>query len=125
MTLLKTIVGEAIKSALWDEDEHIRIAWITLIAMADDAGEVEITTLGLSRLGNLDIDDAISAMQVLLGETADGDRTDGKMYVARLHGCRYRIDGFDKIVDMVKLGGARASNREAQARYRESKKGVV
>lgn len=125
MTLLKTIVGEAIKSALWDEDEHIRIAWITLIAMADDAGEVEITTLGLSRLGNLDIDDAISAMQVLLGETADGDRTDGKMYVERLHGCRYRIDGFDKIVDMVKLGGARASNREAQARYRESKKGVV
>lgn len=125
MTLLKTIVGEAIKSALWDEDAHIRIAWITLIAMADDAGEVEITTLGLSRLGNLDIEDAISAMQVLLGETADGDRTDGKMYVYRLHGCRYRIDGFVKIVDMVKLGGARASNREAQARYRESKKGVV
>jgi hypothetical protein len=49
-------------STIWAEDDKTRIVWVTMLAMADQHGEVHSTVPGLSRLSGVPVADVEKAL---------------------------------------------------------------
>lgn len=54
-----------IHSTIWREPNHIRIVWITMLAMCDSKGEVQGSVPGLSDAARVSLDECIDALGVL------------------------------------------------------------
>ena len=61
------IYGSILDSSVWGAPDHVRILWITLLAMADAEGIVEASIDGLARRSVLDLDRVRAALDVLTG----------------------------------------------------------
>lgn len=64
-----------IHSSIWSEPDHVRIVWITMLAMANSDGMVEASIGGLARAANVSRDRCEEALAVLMGP--DPDSRDG------------------------------------------------
>jgi len=54
-------------SSVWSQPHHVRIVWITMLAMADANGVVAASIDGLARRAVVTIDEAEDALRVFLG----------------------------------------------------------
>lgn len=52
-------------STIWSEDDATRLVWITMLAMADQNGEVEATIPGLANAARVSIESAEEALEKL------------------------------------------------------------
>lgn len=107
-----------IHSTVWRAEPHVKIVWITLLAMADRLGRVEASLPGLADAARVSIDEAEAALTVLsspdpYSRTRDYD------------GRRIRaIDGGWQLLNYLKYREARTADerrfqvREAVARHR-------
>jgi len=50
-------------SSIWTEDDHTRILWISMLAMADKNGEIHASVPGLARLANIPIASCEKALE--------------------------------------------------------------
>ena len=64
------LFSSILASTIWREPNHVRIVWITLLAMADRDGVAEGSVPGLSDFARVSIDDCRDALRRL----ADPDR---------------------------------------------------
>lgn len=79
-------------SSVWDQPDHVRIVWITMLAMKDIDGVVESSVPGLARLARLSRDQTEDALRIL-SEPDPDSRT------AIMEGRRIvRIDGGWRLV---------------------------
>jgi hypothetical protein len=60
------LFGSIIASTIWREDNETRIVWITMLAMADQRGEVSASLPGLSDFARVSIPDTERALAKLL-----------------------------------------------------------
>jgi len=66
-------------SSIWLEATHVRIVWITLLAMADAAGCVHASPRGLAHRANVTPDECADALARFLGPDQDSrDGTEGR-----------------------------------------------
>lgn len=54
-----------VTSTVWSEDDRTRITWITMLAMANQHGEVEASIPGLAKLATVPIKDVEKALEIL------------------------------------------------------------
>jgi hypothetical protein len=114
-----------VHSSLWTEPDHIRILFITLLAIADSEGYVFGSRNGLIRLANLDPDDCAQTdpFQALLDPDKDSSdllrnpENEGRRIEAVPGG--FRILNFLHYRGLRHDGDRRDTNREAQRRHRE------
>lgn len=66
-------------SSIWNEPNHVRILFITLLALADSNGRFEGSPAGLAALARLTVDEAVDALKVLEGpDQHSSDGTTGE-----------------------------------------------
>lgn len=66
-------------SSIWNEPDHVRLLWITLLATADADGNVEGSVGGLAHLARISPKQCEHALQVLSSPDPDsGDETTGE-----------------------------------------------
>ena len=61
------LFNSIVTSTIWTEDDKTRIVWITMLAIADQNGEVQASIPGLARLAAVSISDAEMAIAKFLG----------------------------------------------------------
>jgi uncharacterized phage protein (TIGR02220 family) len=116
--LFQQIVG----SSVWSAQNHVRIAWITMLAIADKFGVAACTVGGLSALARISREEAEDALKVLSSPDSDTltQANEGRRIV--------RVEGGWKILNWeiyrakAKAALVREYNREAQAKYRDGQK---
>jgi hypothetical protein len=59
--LFSSIVG----STIWSEDDHTRLVWITMLALANWHGEVEASVPGLAKLASVPLESVEQALRKL------------------------------------------------------------
>jgi hypothetical protein len=59
------LYSSIIHSTVWREDDHVRLVWITLLAMCDKNGDVESSIPGLADAARVSIDNCIDALDKL------------------------------------------------------------
>lgn len=60
------LFNSILHSTIWSEPDHVRIVWITMLAMADKYGDVHAAVPGLARMAGKsleDVEDAIGRFQ--------------------------------------------------------------
>lgn len=59
------LFNSILASTVWREPDHVRILWITMLAMADKYGVVEASLPGLADFARIHIDDCRAGIQAL------------------------------------------------------------
>lgn len=113
------LYSSILHSTVWREANHVRIVWITMLAMCDARGVVEASLPGLTDAARVTMDECRDALERLsapdqYSRTRDHDgrrvaEVDGGWLV--LNRTKYR--------DSVSYEHERARNAERQRRYRE------
>ena len=121
MTGWTPLYQQIIGSSIWEAPDHIRIAWITLLAVSNKEGIAAVTTSGLSRLANITIEHAEDAIRVLSGPDPDTltQANEGR----RIARCEdgWKLLNFQKYRDKAKKAALREYNAAKQAEYRAEK----
>lgn len=121
MTGWTPLYQQIIGSSIWEAPDHIRIAWITLLAVSTKEGVASVTTSGLARLANISPENAINALEVL--SAPDPDTLTQKFEGRRIERCEdgWKILNFQKYRDKAKKAALREYNAAKQAEYRAEK----
>ena len=61
------LFNSIVTSTIWAEDDKTRLVWITMLALADQNGEVHSSIPGLARLAGVAVEDAEIAIGKFLG----------------------------------------------------------
>lgn len=59
------LFSSIVTSTIWTEDDKTRILWITMLAIADQHGEIQASIPGLARLAAMSIKDVEHALEIL------------------------------------------------------------
>jgi hypothetical protein len=60
------LFNSIVTSTIWTEDDKTRILWITMLALADQNGEVHASIPGLARLAGIDMESTEKAIECFL-----------------------------------------------------------
>lgn len=109
------LFNSILTSTVWDEDAATRLVWITMLAMADQHGEVYGSVPGLAHMARVDRPDCERALERLSSPDPDSRSSD--------HAGRRieKIDGGWGVLNHAKYRSI-ASKEERQARDRERKR---
>jgi hypothetical protein len=121
MTGWTPLYQQIIGSSIWEAPDHVRIAWITLLAVCNKEGVASVTTSGLARLANISAAHAENAIAVLSGPDPDTltQANEGR----RIARCEdgWKLLNFQKYRDKAKKAALREYNAAKQAEYRSDK----
>lgn len=121
MTGWTPLYQQIIGSSIWEAPDHVRIAWITLLAVCNKEGVASVTTSGLARLANISAEHAENAIAVLSGPDPDTltQANEGR----RIARCEdgWKLLNFQKYRDKAKKAALREYNAAKQAEYRAGK----
>jgi hypothetical protein len=60
------LFGSILDSSVWQEPDHVRLVWVTMLAMADRNGHVEAAVPGLAARARVPIENCIDALKRLM-----------------------------------------------------------
>lgn len=66
MTGYTKLFGTILASTIWTEDDQTRLVWITMLALANQHGEVEASIPGLAKFANVSIESTEKALTKLM-----------------------------------------------------------
>lgn len=69
------LYGSIIHSSIWAEPNHVRIVWLTMLAMSTYQGVVEASVGGIAHAARVTVDECRNALDVL--QSPDKDSRDG------------------------------------------------
>lgn len=70
------LFAELVNSTIWDEQNHIRVVWITMLALKDDRHEVMASIPGLARQARVTREQCEEALKVLSSPDTDSRSKD-------------------------------------------------
>lgn len=71
--------AKIITSSIWNAPNHVRLLWVTMLALADAEGNVEGTPGGLAAMARITPEESRDALKILAGPDPDsGDETSGE-----------------------------------------------
>jgi hypothetical protein len=78
MTGWTKLHSRIVVSSIWQQPDHVRILWVTMLAMADADGIVEGSVCGLAKMAKLTPEKTQEALDALMAPDPDSsDRTSG------------------------------------------------
>jgi hypothetical protein len=114
--LFQKIVG----SSIWDEPDHIRIAWVTMLAITGKDGVCQVTAAGLARFAKITVEQAQEALDVLAAPdkaSLSQDEKEGRR-IERVDG-GWKLINWEKFRELAKSASQREANAKHQAAFRE------
>jgi hypothetical protein len=113
------LFSSIVHSTIWREEDHVRIVWVTMLALADKNGIVEASIPGLSDVSRVSIEQCSDALDKLKSEDqySRSQDFDGRRIA--------EIDGGWLLLNYVKYRGklvkekVREQTRERVKRHRE------
>lgn len=120
MTGWTPIFEEIIASSIWDEAMHVRVVWITILAVTRKDGIAPLKTVpSVARAANLSQEQAQEAIDILLSPDKRrlGQEHEGRR-IEQVEG-GYKVLNWEKFRARARAQLVKESNREAQARYRK------
>jgi hypothetical protein len=119
------LFSSIVHSTIWREEDHVRIVWVTMLALADKNGIVEASIPGLSDVSRVSIEHCTDALEHLKSEDRYSRSQD-------FNGRRIEeVEGGWLLLNYVKYRGklvkekVREQTRERVKRHREKFKGVT
>lgn len=113
------LFNSIVTSTIWTEDDKTRIVWITMLALADQNGEVHASIPGLARLAGVPLADVESSIAKFLGPdpysrtpTHEGRR------IAAIEG-GWELLNHAKYRRMASLADQKDANAKRQKRHRD------
>jgi len=70
------LAGTIITSSVWLEDDHTRLTWVTLMALADRWGEVHASVPGLAHMARVPVESCRTALVKFMSPDPDSRTTD-------------------------------------------------
>jgi len=117
--------GSILDSSVWGEPPHVRIVWITLLAMADQHGYVGASVDGIARRAAVTLDEAREALERFqqpddLSRSSDHD---GRRVERVDRG--WHLLNYEYFRDLRDKEQRRAYEADRKRRYRAKVKGQV
>lgn len=112
------LFSSIIYSSIWQEEDPIRLVWITLLALADSRGYVFASVPGLAAAARVPVEDLVLALEKFTAPDAlsSSDEYQGRR-IEKVDG-GWRLLNYEKYRSMRSSEARREQNREAQRRYR-------
>ena len=113
------LFNSIVTSTIWTEDDKTRIVWITMLALADQNGEVHASIPGLARLAGVPLSDVESAISKFLGpdQYSRTPANDGRRIAAIDGG--WELLNHAKYRRMASLADQKDANAKRQKRHRD------
>jgi hypothetical protein len=115
------LFSSIIHSTIWREADHIRIVWITMLAMADRDGVVESSVPGLADASRVTLGECREALAALMAPDPDSRTPDNEgRRIAPIDG-GWELLNYNKYREKLSKEQKRAATAERVARHRKRK----
>ncbi len=112
-------------STVWQEDLHVKVVWITMLAMKDIDGVVHASIPGLAKRAGVTTPQCEEALAKFLGpDPYSRTKTNDGRRIAEVDG-GWEVLNHDKYRDLLDADDQRAKAAERMRRYRERKRDVT
>lgn len=107
-----------IHSTIWQEEGHIKIVWITLLALADSKGEVQASVPGLAKAAGVSLPQCEEALEKFLSpdKYSRSQEAEGRRIEVIQGG--WELINYKKYRDMKSLEQEKENAAERQRRFR-------
>lgn len=114
-----------IHSTIWQEAGHIKIVWITLLALADSKGEVQASIPGLAKAAGVSVAQCEEALQKFLSpdKYSRSQEAEGRRVETIPGG--WELINYKKYRDMKSLEQEKEMAAERQRRHRKRQRSVT
>lgn len=112
------LFNSIVTSTIWLETDRTRIVWITMLALADQNGEVQASIPGLAHVAGVPVEDCRTALAKFLGPDLDSrTKDDDGRRIEEIDG-GWSLINHGKYRAMCSKDEAKAAEAERKARYR-------
>lgn len=113
------LFNSIVTSTIWTEDDKTRILWITMLAIADQHGEIHASIPGLARIAGITTQEAEKAIEKFLSPDIYSKTPDNEgRRIATIEG-GWEILNHAKYRKMASLADQKESNAKRQKRHRD------
>lgn len=113
------LFGSIVSSTIWNEADHVRLVWVTMLALADQYGRVEASVPGLAHQARVSVELTRAAIIALESPDPDSRTPDNEgRRIAKMDG-GWRLLNHGKYREKQDEEAQKARNAERQARHRE------
>ena len=119
LTIYAKLFDSIVHSTIWDEEMHVKVVWVTMLAIADPKGYVWASVPGLAHVARVSRDQCTDALARLVAPDPDS-RTkehEGRRLEAVDGG--WFVFNYEKYRRLRDEDERRANSRERSRRYRE------
>ena len=113
------LFNSIVTSTIWTEDDKTRIIWITMLAIADQNGEVHASIPGLARLAGVPLESTETAIQKFLGPDPYSRTPDNDGRRIEVIDGGWELLNHAKYRRMASLADQKDANAKRQKRFRE------
>lgn len=121
MSVYTKLFHSIVTSTIWSEDDQTRIIWITMLAMANQHGELEASVPGLAKLATVPIEATEAAIQKLLSPDPYSRTKDFDGRRIEIIDGGWRILNYEKYRERGSIEDKREQDRIRQQRHRASR----
>ena len=113
------LASSILTSTVWMENDHTRLVWLTMLAMADRYGEVQASIPGLANVARVPVDSCRAAIAKFLAPDPDSrTKTDEGVRIEEIDGGWFVVN-HDKYRNLSSGDDRSQKSAERQRRYRE------
>lgn len=119
------LFASIIHSTIWREPDHVRLVWVTMLAMVNSDGVVEASVPGLADAARVTVDACRRALAVLEAPDPDSRTPDleGRRVVEVAGG--WRVVNFERYRERLSTEDRKAKSAARAQRYRERRRAVA
>lgn len=116
------LFGSILTSSVWQEPSHVRLVWITFLALCNKDGIIEAAVPGIAHVARVDLKEAEEAIKVLCSpdEYSRNMDYDGRR-IEKIDG-GWRVLNFEQYRNKLSEADRREYFRRKQAEYRAKHK---
>ncbi len=116
------LFGSIIGSTIWREPDHVRIVWITMLALKDKYHRVEASVPGLADFARVSLEKCLEALEVLkANDKYSRTKANGGRRIEEIEGGWVILNG-EKYREKMSADERKESNRIYQRRFRDKQK---
>jgi hypothetical protein len=116
------LFSSIVHSTIWREKDHIRIVWVTLLAMSDKDGVIEASVPGLADAARVSLSDCVEALERLKSPDEYSRTPDNEgRRIEEIDG-GWEILNYVKYREMASIEERRRRSAIRQKRWRDRKK---
>ncbi len=117
------LFSSIVQSSIWGKPPHIKIVWITMLALKDKTGFVESSVSGLARASVVTMEQCQEALDDFLSPDGDSKCKDNEGMKIKVGNGGWYILGHERFQTKMKDVSTKINNAKRQAKFRAKKKG--